>query len=208
MISPSAHEPCTFLNFQIHFSVFLLSLNLIVLFPNNEFCTITICFSFIFIFSLIMHACLLSCVQLFVTLWTVAHKVLLSMGLSGQQYWRGLPYPPPEDLPNPGIKPVSPSPELAGDYHWANWEVPYFTCCGQFCWVTLYILQKYEKYSSEALFTVETEHKYILITKALSVSGDTDKSGCFWFLAKTRTVMLCLGFKTPLVKVSSVVFPN
>ena len=141
MISPSAHEPCTFLNFQIHFSVFLLSLNLIVLFPNNEFCTITICFSFIFIFSLIMHACLLSCVQLFVTLWTVAHKVLLSMGLSGQQYWRGLPYPPPEDLPNPGIKPVSPSPELAGDYHWANWEVPYFTCCGQFCWVTLYIFR-------------------------------------------------------------------
>ena len=187
MISPSAHEPCTLLNFQIHFSVFLLSLNLIVLFPNNELCTITICFSFIFTFSFIMHVCILSCVRLFVTLWTVAHKILLSMGLSRQQYWSELPFPPPEDLPDPGIKPVSPlSPELADDYHWATWEAPYFPCCGQFCWVTLHILQKYEKHSSEALFTVETEHKYISITKALSISGDTDKSGCFWFLAKTR----------------------
>ena len=106
MISPSAHEPCSLLNFQIHFSVFLLSLNLIVLFPNNELCTITICFSFIFPFSFIMCACMLSCVWVFVTLWTVAHKSLLSMGLSGQQYWSGLPFPPPEDLPDRGIKPT------------------------------------------------------------------------------------------------------
>ena len=50
----------------------------------------------------------LSCfnrVQLCVTLWTAAYQVPLSMGFSRQEYWRGLPCPPPEDLPNPGIEP-------------------------------------------------------------------------------------------------------
>ena len=41
--------------------------------------------------------------------WTVAHQAPLSMGFSRQEYWSRLPCPPPEDLPNPGIKPRSPS---------------------------------------------------------------------------------------------------
>ena len=45
----------------------------------------------------------LSHVRLFVTPWTVAHKAPLSIGFSRQEYWRGLPCPPPGDLPNPGI---------------------------------------------------------------------------------------------------------
>ena len=55
--------------------------------------------------------CVLSCftcVQLFVTLWTVACQAPLSVGFSRQQYWSGLPCPPPGDLPHPGIKPTSP----------------------------------------------------------------------------------------------------
>ena len=48
-----------------------------------------------------------SCVQLFVTLWTVARQAPLSMEFSRQEYWSGLPCPPPEDLPDPGIKPTS-----------------------------------------------------------------------------------------------------
>ena len=53
---------------------------------------------------------MLSCfshVQLLVTPWTVAHQVLLSMGFSRQEYWRGLPFPSPGDLPGPGIEPRS-----------------------------------------------------------------------------------------------------
>ena len=53
------------------------------------------------------HAQLFSRVQLFVTLWTVAHQAPLSMGFSRQQYWSGLPLPPPGDLPNPGTEPAS-----------------------------------------------------------------------------------------------------
>ena len=57
----------------------------------------------------------LSCVQLFGTLWTVAHQVPLSMGFSGQEYWNELPHPPQRDLPNPGTELASlKSPALAG----------------------------------------------------------------------------------------------
>ena len=48
-----------------------------------------------------------SCVQLFVTLWTVACQAPLSMVFSRQEHWSGLPCPPPGDLPDPGIEPVS-----------------------------------------------------------------------------------------------------
>ena len=48
-------------------------------------------------------------VQLFATQWTVAHQAPLSMGFSRQEYWSGLPFPPPGDLPNPGMEPLSPA---------------------------------------------------------------------------------------------------
>ena len=56
-----------------------------------------------------MHAQLLSHVQLFATLWTVTHQTSLSMGFSRQEYYIGLPFPPPGNLPDPGIKPASPA---------------------------------------------------------------------------------------------------
>ena len=58
-----------------------------------------------------MHMYLISCfscVQLFVTPWTVARQAPLSMGFSSQGYWSGLPFPSPGYLPDPGIKPGSP----------------------------------------------------------------------------------------------------
>ena len=51
----------------------------------------------------------LSRVSLFATLWTVAYQAPPSMGFSRQEYWSGLPFPSPGDLPNPGIEPVSPA---------------------------------------------------------------------------------------------------
>ena len=42
-----------------------------------------------------------------VILWTVAHQALLSMEFSRQEYWSGWPFPPPGDLPHPGIEPAS-----------------------------------------------------------------------------------------------------
>ena len=50
----------------------------------------------------------------FATLWTVAHQAPLSMGFARHEYWSGLPFPPPGDLPNPGIEPESPT--LQADY--------------------------------------------------------------------------------------------
>ena len=50
----------------------------------------------------------LSRVRLFETPWTAAHQGPLSMGFSRQEYWSGVPFPSPGDLPDPGIKPGSP----------------------------------------------------------------------------------------------------
>ena len=52
---------------------------------------------------------LLSYVQLFATPWTVVYQAPPSMGFFRQEYWSGLPFPSPGDLPNPGIKPRSPA---------------------------------------------------------------------------------------------------
>ena len=55
---------------------------------------------------------MLSCfshVRLFATLWTIACQASLSIGFSRQEYWSGLPWPPPGDLPDPGIEPASPA---------------------------------------------------------------------------------------------------
>ena len=76
--------------------------------------------------------CVCVCVQsfshvlLFATPWTVAWQPPLSRGFSRQEYWSELLFPPPGDLPDPGIEPVSPaSPANTGRlilYHWATWE--------------------------------------------------------------------------------------
>ena len=61
----------------------------------------------IYIYLVMQFACVLSCfshIQLFASLWTVACQVLLSMGFSRQEYWSGLPFPSPGDLPFPGFE--------------------------------------------------------------------------------------------------------
>ena len=80
-----------------------------------------------------MHAQLLSRVQLFGTPWAVACQAPLSMGFSRQEYWRRFPFPPPGDLPVPGIEPVSPaSPALADGFFTTGptWEALLITRLG------------------------------------------------------------------------------
>ena len=66
-----------------------------------------------------------SCVRFFATPWTIAHQAPLSMGFFRQEYYSGLPGPPPGDLANPGIEPASPeTPALQADSlrlsHWGS----------------------------------------------------------------------------------------
>ena len=64
-----------------------------------------------------IYTCMLSHVNLFATPWTVAQRVSLFMEFSRQEYWSKLPFPPPKDLPNPGIEPTSSaSPALTGGF--------------------------------------------------------------------------------------------
>ena len=66
-----------------------------------------------------------SCILLFATLWTTACQAPPSMGFSRQEYWSGLPCPPPGDLPDSGAQPTAPAaPELQVDSlllsHWGS----------------------------------------------------------------------------------------
>ena len=66
-----------------------------------------------------MHVCVCVCVcvhthSILATSWTVAHQAPLSMGFSRQEYWSGLPFLPPGDLPDPGVEPVSPASSCTG----------------------------------------------------------------------------------------------
>ena len=80
---------------------------------------------------------LFSHVLLCATLWTVACQLPLSMGFSRKEYWSGLPCPPPGDLSDPGIKPVSfMSPALAGRFFTTGtWGV----CL--YIWVLVYMVE-------------------------------------------------------------------
>ena len=90
--------------------------------------------------SLNLCVCLLnhfSCVQLFLTLWIVAHRASLSMGFSRQEYQSGLPRPPPGDIPDPGIEPVSlTSPALASRFFTTSaiWEAQVYIASISVCW--------------------------------------------------------------------------
>ena len=64
---------------------------------------------------------LLSHSQLFVTPWTVARQAPMSMEFSRQDYWIGLPFPTPRDLPNQGIESMS--------FHLLHWQVDYLLLC-------------------------------------------------------------------------------
>ena len=83
---------------------------------GSSFSTVPVLFVFNFCWSVVdlqavsfrcTVCCVLSCVSrvwLFVTPWTVARQAPLSLGFSRQEHWSGLPFPPPGDLSNPGIK--------------------------------------------------------------------------------------------------------
>ena len=68
-----------------------------------------------------MRVCVLSRVQLYVTRRTVTHRTPLSMGFSGQEYWSGLPFPTPRDLPKPGWNPCL--------LHLLHWQADSLTLC-------------------------------------------------------------------------------
>ena len=67
---------------------------------------------------------LLGCVGLFTTPWTVAHQATLSKGFSRQEYWSGLAFPSASNLPDPGIKPRSPTFQADSLPVWATKKAP------------------------------------------------------------------------------------
>ena len=77
--------------------------------PALHFCLFVVSFSNIESTKMKVKVNSLSCVRLFATPWTVAYQAPLSMGFSRPEYWSGLPFPSPGDLPNTGIQLQFPS---------------------------------------------------------------------------------------------------
>ena len=83
--------------------------NFIIYWANHLYYVCFVIFNSYSHFSIKVKVRSLSRVRLFVTSWTVAYQALPSMGFSRQEYWSGLPFPSPGDLPDPGIEPRSPA---------------------------------------------------------------------------------------------------
>jgi len=117
-----------------------------------------------------MHTCVLShfsCVQLFVTIWTVVHQPPLFIWFHKQEYWSGLPCPPAGDLPHPGIKTRSlMSPALAGGFFTtrANWEVQilkiFILKSSYRLYNNVYILITSDFFFSLVYYTYETQNTF------------------------------------------------
>ena len=128
-----------------------------------------------------MCACVLSCfsrVRVFATLWTEACQASLSMGFSRQEYWSGLPFPPPGDLPDSGI---------------GQRIKPYISCTGR------QVL--YHEHSKIKTRTLQTKYyilanKHIIHEKCLHFKMDCGKS--IYCSYKTSTLI----FRLPKVHLS------
>ena len=123
-------------------------------------------------------------VQLFVTTWTAVCQAPLSLGFSRQEYWIGLPFPSPGDLPNLGIEPTFPiSPALAGE--WATKDTHTHTHTHTHT-RTLKIWRKI------TLFTLANLEIYLLSPKNAS-SAITDKLISNHWLLVNGLVLYCVG---------------
>ena len=95
----------------------------------NHLCVTHIMLSPLKIFTFyILIKCMLSCLVMSHSLWTVAHQGLLCMEFSRQEYWSGLLFPTPGDLPDPGNKPHVSCVSCVGRqilYHCTAWEALY-----------------------------------------------------------------------------------
>ena len=102
------------LNYYIKIFIFI---NHFIMYTYRKSLSIHLKLKQCYISTVCICAQLLSHIWLLATLWTVAHQAPLSMEFPRQEYWGGLPFPPPGDLPHPGIEPASPaSLALAGGF--------------------------------------------------------------------------------------------
>ena len=140
-----------------------------------------------------MHVCMLSPVQLFVTPWTTACQAPLSIGFFRQGNWSRLPFPPPGNLPTPGIQLRSPVSLLGRPIlnHWALWEAP--------------IKKKIHTHTHTSVFDKELHYEWIdkwvvcfenHVTSSVEVSMNS-KEGvlpplCFNIVPKHGSIVECL----------------
>ena len=129
-----------------------------------------------------------SCVGLFASPRTVAHKAPLSVGFFRQEYWSGLPFPSPGDLPNPGTEPVSP---VSLHCRWVLYLLSHSAVC-KFGRLTPFWSQHLQIFSPIlwvaflfCLWFICFVHFYLLIFVFISITvWDGSKKILLWFMSK------------------------
>ena len=144
--------------------------------------------------TLCVRVCVRACVHtfvrlsLFVTPWTAARQAPLSMGFSRQEYWSGLPFPPPGHRPNTGVEPKSPA--SAGGFFTisAIWKAPY---CGTpvqnidalLTWEQIPVIESARFYHSNSLNTVNW------LERTKTIRRNLKRHSRWWWLRDEMSVV-------------------
>ena len=139
--------------------------------------------------------CVLSHVWLFVTLWTVAWQAPLSMEFSRQEYWSTLPFPAPEDLRDPGIKPVSlVSPALAGRFFTTE---PPGKPGNHVTLILIHLPRMKRSFHWKPFKTLQTMwSSYALTSPHTKTPLDIAQKAVFWALFPLHNLMWCFSYCT------------
>ena len=139
-----------------------------------------------------------SCVRLLVTPRTVARQALLSMEFSGQEYWRKNTFPPPEDLPDPGIKAeslVSPAP--AGRFFFFSpKQVDSLPPRHQGSWIHIYTLYNYIKEKSQWSSDISLSIHPRNVQELLRNASQTQQTFWDWNQTKFTLATVCTAAST------------
>ena len=131
----------------------------------------------------------LSHVQLFATPWTIAYEAPPSMGFSRKDYWSGLLFPSPGDLPNPGIEPGSPTVSHQRSPYMATGKTIALTIWTFVGKVTSLLFNTLSKLSILCLGLEKWQKARRMMKQHFSTRGDSPLPGNIW----QHTFLLCLG---------------
>ena len=143
----------------------------------------------------------LSRVRLFATPWTVAYQAPPSMGFSRQEYWSGLPFPSPGDLPDPGIEPRSPA-LPAGALPSEPFVKLYVNICLFNCWIWLFyyffalFFRKNEKIPKDWCYLLKQKPDEFYLNKTFTwnylVHKKSQSFSSSWMIMDLILLILCL----------------
>ena len=158
----------------------------------------------------VLFMCMLRHGQLFVTPWSVVHQPPLSTEFSRQEYWSGFHFPPPVDLPDPGIKPLSlASPALAGGFfnHWIPGK-PYICPYMDFIYLKRLCKCHWVSWDGEIILDYSGVSSLIVVVAAVQSSSRVQIFVTPWIVARLASLYLTISWSLLKFMSSAWVMPS